>query len=207
MSRIYRVTLKGHHSDGTLIEPSLHYLTDVPTTGDEPDPSDVAAGAWSLLGTAYKNTLHSSCIVDDVIVSEQVLAPAIGVTGIHHVGEVGTGFGTTANLPQALVPLVSIHTNVASKSARGHIFLGCPLNVASVDAGKWSSTNNMPFYNAFAALLDNAFHLGTILITDCNPVIYSRTRHRRGETPHFFPVTSATARQNPTWLRSRTTSP
>ena len=34
MARCYRVTFMCAYADGTLVEPSLHYLTDVPTAGD-----------------------------------------------------------------------------------------------------------------------------------------------------------------------------
>jgi hypothetical protein len=60
---------------------------------------------------------------------------------------------------------------------------------------------------AFAAVLDDSFNLGTIDITHVNPVVYSRTRHQRGEDPHAFRVTSATANTKAHWLKTRMSTP
>jgi hypothetical protein len=206
VARIYRAVLKAHHDDGTLIEPSVHYLTDVPTAGSEPDPDDIASGVHSLIGEAYRQTLHSTCTYDDVIVTEMVLPPAIGASGSHHVGAAGGVSSAAYDLPKALVPIVNLHTGVSSRSARGWLMLGGPGAEAATANQKWTGAF-LTAYQAFAALLDNSFDLGSVFPTHVNPVVYSRTRHRRGTDPHHFRVTGASASDVPHWLRSRMSSP
>jgi hypothetical protein len=43
--------------------------------------------------------------------------------------------------------------------------------------------------------------------TTIRPVIYSRTRHQRGQSPFTFNLSGATVKVQPTWLRSRATAP
>lgn len=207
MSRVYRATLKCSYSDGTLIEPSVHYQTDVPLAGGEPDHQDVVDGIYDLLGTAFLNTLPVSVTFDDLVAAEQTIAPDIGVVGTHHVGAVGTGQGSGQLVPRALVPLFSLHTDVHSRSARGHFFGCSPGGTAPLESGLWASSGVQPYLDAFAALLDNSFDLGTAQITHVNPVVYSRKRHQQGASPYTFRVTSAVAKTRPTWLRSRLTTP
>jgi hypothetical protein len=207
VSRVYRATFKCAYGDGTLVQPSLHYQTDLPTGGDEPEPNDVAAGIWTMLGTAFLGTLASPITVASIDVSEQVLPPDIGVAGSHTVGSVGTGFGTGADLPRALVPIITLHTGISSRSARGHIFLGCPGDSTVLATGGIWDPTPQSYFGTLAALLDNSFDLGTAFVTHVNPVIYSRTRHARSLSPYTFRVTSATAKTHATWLRSRLSTP
>lgn len=189
------------------MQPSLHYVTDLATgIGTEPDPQDVADGVWSLLGTAFLGTLPTDVTCDDLVVTEQVLPPAIGVQAAHHVGAVGTGFTASNELPKAMVPLVNLHSGAVSRSARGHLFLCSSGKSSTLTAGTWTSAAQT-IYNTFAALLDNSFTIGTIGATDVHPCVYSRTRHQRGTDPHNFQVVAATLKIQPTWLRSRLSSP
>lgn len=207
MARIYRCTFRCSYADGTLVEPSLHYLTDVALAGSEPDPDDIASGLWSALGTEFLGVLTNQVTVNDVVASECVIPPAIGVQGSHHVGSVGTGFGAQTELPRALVPLISLNTGIASKSARGHIFLCSPGYKENLATGGIWASSAQGFFNTLATQLDDSYDLGTVSVTHVNPVVYSRTRHVRGQDPHHFRVTGATAQTHPHWLRSRLSNP
>lgn len=206
VSATYRCTFVCEQSNGVLIEPSVHFQTDLSFVGDEPSPDDVAGGAWTLLGTAFKALCRTDVTVHRLVATEQVLKPAIGAVGLHTVEEAGTYSAADAHVPAALVPLINLHTAVASRSARGHLFLGGPRDTITLISGKWSSSW-LTRMTTFADLLDNSFDLGTIDVTHVHPVVYSRTRHRNGTEPHTFRVTKATANNQPTWLRSRLTVP
>jgi hypothetical protein len=72
--------------------------------------------------------------------------------------------------------------------------------------GKWDPSY-VASVQGFADQLDNSFDLGSLFPTHVNPVVYSRTRHKRGLTPYAFRITSALANEQPTWLRRRLTTP
>lgn len=208
MARVYRVTIRAHHSNGALIEPSLHYQTDVPTTGDEPNPDDVAAGAWTLLGTAFKACCHSSITVDDVVAAEEVLKPDIGVGGAHTVNQVGTMSSASASETHGLVAVINRHTGIRSRSARGWLMMPSPCLTDQTNGDAWAASGTYKLaLDAFALLLDNSFDLGSILVTNVNPVVYSRTRRARGESPWVFRVTSATVNPQARFLHSRLSVP
>jgi len=206
MSRVYRATLKCSYADGTLVEPSLHYQTDLPPLGDEPDPDDVANGIYGVVGSAFLNATFNQITFNDLVVVEQTIPPAIGATGLKHVGLAGSFSAAAEDLPRELVGLVSIHSSTASRSARGHLFLPGAGDKSKLASRAWTS-GTLANWQAFADLLDNSFDLGSITPTHVNPVVYSRTRHLRSQTPYTFRVISATAKSKPSYLRSRGTTP
>lgn len=206
MAATYRATIKGHHSTGILVQPTLHYQTDVPTAGSEPDPGDVAAGIWTLVGATLKATAANDVTFTSVDVAEQLPPGQIGAAGSF---AISSGSGTVvpnSQLPYATVPLVNIHTGVASKSSRGWVHLASPRLSTYVGNDVWTAAY-LNLLNLFAATLDDTFSLGTLQITQVNPVVYSRTRHLRGQTPFTFKVKSASANPQVRWLRTRLTSP
>jgi hypothetical protein len=206
VARIYRLQFDCVTDLGTLVMPSLHYQTDVPAGGDEPDPSDVASAVWSHLGSAFKACFSSHTTVTSVAALEEVLPPDIGVAGTHTVGEAGTLAGSGDSTPDAMTVLVNLHTNTRSRSARGWLHMPPPRWADRLSVSGWDGTM-MTAIGAFAALLDDQLELGTLIITDLNPVVYSKTRRQREEDPFTFRVTSATGRTAAHWLRSRMTAP
>ena len=206
MANIYRATFKCITDNGALVEPSLHYQTDVPLGGDEPDPSDIAAGIWGHLGSAFKACFSSHTTVQVLLVGQEVLPPDIGIAGSHDVNEVGTLSGSGDSFPDGCCPLVNLHTNVRSRSARGWLHLPPPRWADNVSNNVWSGSV-VTAITAFRALLDDEIDLGSLIITQLNPVVYSRTRRQREETPYTFRVQSATLNPSVHWLRSRMTTP
>lgn len=206
VARIYRVTIKGHYSNGALLEPSLHYQTDVPDLGEEPEPNDVASGVWTLLGTAFKNLQNNSTVIDEVIAAEEVLKPDIGVAGTHVVGQNGTATATAPDISHGLSAVINLHTATRSRSARGWCKVGCDLVHSSIVGDNWAAAYKATL-DAFAALMDNTFELGTLQITTVRPVIYSKTRREKGFSPYAFHVTSGTANPQVRWQRSRLSVP
>jgi len=206
VARVYKATFKCHHADGTLVEPGLHYQTDVPPLGDEPDASDVATGIWGVLGAAFTALTPSSVTIASLDVREMVLPPAIGAAGSHSIAGTGSGDNGDHKLPFGLVPIIRLKTDTSSRSARGYTTPPDPIDGGTITAGQWS-TSYMTLLNAFAALLDNSFDLGSVTPTHVNPVCYSRTRHRASEDPFAFKVVNATVNPTPHWRRSRMTNP
>lgn len=207
MARTYRTTLRCTNGAGTLFEPTLHYQTDLTFIGDEPSPSDVAAGVNTLLGTAFRACFTSAITLHEVIVAEEVLPPAVGTGGAHTVELAGTlPAGTGNQLPDGASVVINRHTETRSRSARGWLHLPSPLWSSQLAGNVWQNSYVAICQN-FADLLDNSFDLGTVDITHVHPVVYSRTRHQRGQTPYTFRVTSATANHSYKFLRSRQSTP
>jgi hypothetical protein len=206
VARIYRLQFECVTDIGTLVQPSLHYQTDVPLGGDEPDPDDVAAAVWGHVGTTFKNCFSSHTTVTAIAALEEVLAPDIGVAGTHTVGEVGTLAGSGDSMQDSVCPLINLHTAVRSRSARGWMFMPPPRWSDRWSVVGWDGTLQADLA-AFCAQLDDVIDLGTLIITHLNPVVYSRTRRQRATSPWTFRVASATARTKAHWLRSRATAP
>jgi hypothetical protein len=206
MARIYKATIVCVAADGTLFEPGLHYQTDVPTGGSEPDPGDVANGIWGVIGSTFMPLTPSTITIASVDVREQVLPPAIGVAGHRTLGGSGTADPGDHLLPKGLAAIIRLKTNTSSRSARGYTTPPPRYSSGALSDGSWSSTY-MTLLSAFAATLDDSFDLGSVFPTHVNPVVYSRKRHLEDADPWAFRVTSATVNTKPHWRRSRMTSP
>lgn len=191
-------------ANGTLIEPGLHYQTDLSAGGSEPDPDDVANAIWGHVGINFQQAMPASVTIDELVVVEQVLKPAIGVAGAHAVAAPGLLPTGDNSVPIEEVPLIAWHTGTRSRSARGHTFMASPLNGGDkVPGGNWGTTF-LAQLQAFANACITIFAVGTPPFeTTIRPVVYSRTRHERGQTPFTFNLTGTTVRPHPTWLRSR----
>ena len=186
--------------------PSLHYQTDVPLGGDEPDPSDVASAIWTHIGTAFRACFSSGVTVHTFVCAEEVLPPSIGVAGSTSVELGGTAGASGDAIPQGITPIINLHTNARSRSARGWMHLPPPPGSANINTNTFTSTH-LTRMTTLCALLDDVLDLGTVFVTHVNPVVYSRTRHANGLEPYTFQVKSATANPTPHWLRSRMTTP
>lgn len=207
MARTYRATIKGHVvSDGALVEPSLHYQTDVALAGSEPDPGDVADAIWSHIGGGFLSLTSTQIRIDELVVLEQTVPPLIGVAGAHTINQLGTQSAYAGELPRALCPILNFHTDTRSRSARGWTFMPQITAAAYYSGGLWSAAFQTSM-NDFAALLDDSMDLGAINPTHLNPVVYSRTRHLRGQDPYTFRVKTVKVNPRPGYLRSRLSAP
>lgn len=162
----------------------------------------MAHDIWIHLGVQFVACFPASITVHELVVSEQVLKPDIGVVGAVALNSSGTLAGSGDAMPTGLVPLVNLHTNVHSKSARGWLHLPSPVFSEFVNRNDWKAA----YKDAVAGLLElipTGFDMGTFLPTHVNPVVYSRTRHTRGQSPYTFHLSNATLNSQPHWLRSR----
>lgn len=206
MARVYKLTIKCHYADGTLLEPGWHYQTDVGLGGDEPDPDDVADAIKSHIETPFAAIVPAAVHITSFDVREMVVPPAIGVLGTALRDTAGNGANGDLALPFGISAIIQAKTATASRNARGYMAAPGPLNSAELDAGKFSSTK-MTLYNALADVLNDDLSVGSVNPTGINPVAYSRTRHLGGLSPYTFKVTSAVVSSTPHWRRSRMTNP
>lgn len=203
MSRVYRATVKGHEQNGALVMPGFHYQTDLPPLGGEPDPADVASALWSHIGTAALAATPNTIIIDELVVTEEVLPPDVGVAGSHTVATAGTLAGGSGNqLPDGIACVLDRHTATRSRSSRGWTMWPGPASSSQLLHNVFTSAYLISI-DALCALLDDDFTVGLITPTTVHPVVYSKTRRQRLETPFTFQVTSVTSNDVPTWLRSR----
>lgn len=207
MARTYRAIFNCHDRDDlSLIQPSLHYQTDLSGIGSEPDPDDVAAGIWTLLGSAFTAACTTRVAIDSIDVVEQVIPPTVAVGGTHVVGVNGTLAVANQDLPRALCIGINLKTATRSRSSRGFFHLPGALSTSYIGAHIWGGAY-VTNANTFAALLDDSFDLGVVDPTHVHPVVYSRKRHKEGDTPYTFQITAASASTKVRYLRSRDTSP
>jgi hypothetical protein len=207
MAKVFRATVKARHGDGTLIQPSLHYQSDLEPLEDEPTAQEVADGLWSKWGTQLRTCHHTTVVFDELVVTEEVLPPDIPSQASKAVAANGTLTSGAFDLPKGLVVLLGIKTTTPSRSARSHLALGCPGPATFLGGGVWTSSVITPA-QAFCDLLNDDVEVGGPIITHTmHPVVYSRTRRKRGESPYTFRVSNAVARPTPHWLRSRMSQP
>ena len=109
-----------------------------------------------------------------------------------------------------MTAIISLKTNTASRSARGHLAMPSCLNANYLDTGGVIDSEWLDPLNAFAAKLDDDYDLVTdpgIGVTSLVPVVYSRVRHNASLEPYSFQIETAIVRTRVSWLRSRTTAP
>jgi hypothetical protein len=207
MARVYKAVFNCSLTDGSLILPTLHYQTDLSFIGDEPSPTSVAGGISTLLQAAFRACIPSAVTLHAISVTEEVIKPAVATGGSVNVELGGTlAAGSGNSLPNGCTVLINRHTETRSRSARGWFHMPCPINSSHVNGNNWGASITTPC-NSLAGLLDDSFDLGTVDITHVHPVVYSRTRHQRGQEPYTFRVVNASVNPKVKWLRSRMSSP
>lgn len=206
MSSVYRIAIKAHVNDGTLLMPSFHYKEDVPAGGSANDEATIATNVWTKIGSAFLACLPTRDTVDSIEALEEVVAPAIGGAGSHTVNQAGTLSGSGDSCPEGNVPVLNFHTNTRSRSARGWTHMPSPHWSSMISNNAWSGSA-LTALNALCALLDDTITEGGTFPCTLVPVVYSRTRAQRAETPFAFDVTSVTLNPRVHWLKSRMTTP
>lgn len=208
MARVYRFSFQGHTASGTLLINSLHYQTDVAPTGSEPAASDVLAAIDAHLRTAYRAVVPSSFTIDSAELRECLASgdTNVPVAASLVINQPGTLTTSDTSLPYGMTCIVKLRSDAGIRSGRGYLALPDPLSSTFLASRLWGSSY-FPLVQSFAALLDDTMSLGSTLPTTLNPVVYSRTRHNRGESPFTFQMVEAIPRSTPSWRRSRMTVP
>lgn len=209
VAKIYRATFLCTYADGTLAEPSCDYQTDLATGDSEPSAADLAAAIWSHVSTTFLACLNSHITMQRLLLSERVLPPTIGEVGAHTVNSAGTYTTGTVTEPKGLVAILNKHTAAASRSSRGWMRMPAA-GIATELSGDLVPSAFVTVLQNFGDKLDDDVDVGGFLgigAVTAHPVVYSRTRHSRSETPYTFKLNGTTVNAKYHWLRSRMTSP
>lgn len=214
MSKIYRVEFIGTHApSGQAFMCHVHYQTDVPLAGTEPTPDTVLDAVLAHYSSSGHNMSKWSAVMDTETslvraVAREEVAPGSG--DLPGIGEedlniTGTLTAPTVNQnPVALCAWIRFRTGIASRSARGGTHSPPVLNPTSLSsAGNFTTgtwwTNIGLLSDAIRDALEDVFQT----TGDINPVVYSRTRRERGQTPYVWDIVETDVSLTPRWLRRR----
>lgn len=187
----------------------FHYQTDRELVIEEPSGDDVADEVHDKLTTAFRGCCLPAITVEELNVrSEEIPGGAIPSTGQHTINLAGTlGGANDGRLDPQMYPLIARKTEAATRSARGWCAMPPILNSAAMGSDGLIAPSGFLglALNVFAALLDDeAPHtVAGVETWRLLPVVYSRTRRIRGQSPYTFRVSSGLPRIRPHWLRSR----
>lgn len=217
MANIFRFELEGIVGDLSRWMMTQHYQTDVSLLADEPTPVKVldellnhysssgqnmskitplmTTGA-KLTAARVRQELHPTS-TDVPLAADKVLNVA------------GTRTFSGDQLPFAACLWIGDRTGVPLRSARGGTHLPPATIPADLDSfGRWDSTSTywtsaLAYAAARLDALEDVIGPGPTPGGDLNPIVYSRTRRGRGDTPYVFAVTQCVPSQDVRWLRRR----
>jgi hypothetical protein len=173
--------------------------------------ADAIAAAYT---TELRAVLAAAWTVVAVVVTE-VLDPdstAVPAQGSHSVNLAGTQTSAGDQLPPPSCPLLTFYTNAAVRSGHGRIFLPSSGPASNLDGSGNYDTSATFYVTTLPALRTKLLadvHVtdGVLVDQDLSLVVYSRTRHARGDDDFYFDVTSIAQHPQLHWLRSRATAP
>lgn len=212
VATVYRCSYVSYDGAGTQYVNTFHVQTDLNSPDDdEPDISDVAGAVDSHLRVKYLAVVPTSLTLSSLETREELPkgSPDIPSAFSIAINTAGTLVNANSFLPVAQATIISIRSTAAIRSGRGYIALPSPRDSTYMASGGLLASTGT-YWTALgqlAALLDDTLTIGTISPVSVHFVVYSRTRHQRGESPYTFHVTEAVPKRAPRWRRSRTTSP
>lgn len=212
MAKPWRIAIKSSvETTGAEVVCTLHYVTTAGTVTGDLGASVVAERVYDHLFPEFKNMCPTNLLIEEVTATEEVLNPKLevpdsGSKSVEENGIISPGDGT---LGPAICPLFNFKTNAAVRSGHGWMFGPPPFNKNALTANyKWDTLNDYYIaWTAFAALVDDEFDQSGTDSRHYTPVVYSKTRRRRGAENYWFKIESAHVKARPTYLRSRLTSP
>ena len=206
VANIYRCAWRSTWFDGVEVVNTFHVQTDVGFGGSEPDIADVADDLDDALRTKYKALIWDSSTLDDFTLTEELADGDSSIPAQHviSIAAAGTHNPSDETAPTEICALLQLRTAVASRSARGRMFLPPCVNALYYVRDAWAAGGQLTAITTFADELISTHNVGS---TDVNTVIYSKTRRDRTEDPFTFKVTSWARDARPHWLRSRSSAP
>lgn len=210
MAHVWRFT--AHALMGAVdVVHTLHFQTDLSPGDAEPGASDVLDAIGDHLkpsggikyGTIY-DLSESDARYDRMSVVQEVLKPTIAAGFHDDVAHIGTN-GSPGGLPKELCAYLKLGTEAVSKSGRGGVHSGPATRSVLYDHESFITSSILG--TSMAALgdkLKSSFTTGSLISpVTIHPVVYSRTRHARGDTPFTFNITSYQVSAKPRFLRTR----
>lgn len=195
---------RSHYSDGPLLVNTFCVHVDEPDLGGGPGPDDVAGAVDSWLTDKFRFAYPNSVTMDELTVTRLGTdTPDQGVRGLSGNGGITAG----AQLPKEMVRVLTLKTDVATRSGRGRLFMPTPQTTASLATAEQYAVSGTWYANLqdlVAALLATHtihFGVGGLQEADATLGVWSRRHLAR------YDVKSIVIRQGVHWLRSRSTSP
>lgn len=198
----------------------LHYQTDLGTGSGEPSAQRVLEELeqhFSTSGTTLNVFLSAMWANNELThtrVREEVAPGSDDIPEIFEHDKTGVGTRGTVStdmLPIELCVWLKNTTGSVGRSARGGFHMPPQLAPADLDSlGGWQSSvlaGNLDVVEAAVVdELNDVFpeELGNASLI---PVIYSRTRRARGQSPYTFQITACAAQGHARWLRRRGVAP
>lgn len=220
MANIWRWTVEGTDAAGQqLWQSTMHYQTDMDAASTEPDAATVLAKLVNHYGSGGNGngmerwlvTIPPPVKLTHARVYQELAPGSTSVPGTADMAFTLSGQAASGTYlePFALCPWIAFKTGLASRSSRGGTHLAPSVASYSLAAGGLYDTTTA-WWSAIVALAGyqkdvlQAVFNGTIFgAGDLKPVIYSRTRRGRNQTPFTFQITSAIPSSKPRFVRRR----
>ena len=189
---------------GILIANVFHIEVDALTSPVDWD--SVATDVYTWLGTLWTNCMTTSDTLHRIVVTDEDYPGSSLGQGVHSVEQSGARTTTDMKVNSSVCALASWKTNTAKRYARGHTFMPPAWDSAAVQPTNQLVPTNQYFISVgnFASAYQAGHSAGS---TSYVPIVYSRTRVKRGETPFTFPIVAHQVSTLQHVLRSRLTAP
>jgi hypothetical protein len=199
---------------------TIHYQTDLGALSGEPAAARVLEELeqhYSTSGTSlnvWTSAMRADCVITKTRVREEVAPgsgdiPAQAENVQSKPGLISAVAGD--KLPIEVCVWIKLTSDVASRSSRGGLHLPPQLDPTQLDSnGRWQASwlaGNLDVIEAaIVDTLDDVFpeEVGNASLI---PVIYSKTRRARGQSPFTFQITHAVSQDRVRWLRRRGIAP
>ncbi len=208
--RAWQLAFQGHLGSGAELVTTFAYVDRHDDTDSDLDATTVAGAVATHLAVPYLACLPTDAHIDVMTVREIVRwwppydeIPEASSVVVNANGAIAPGSDRT---PDGLAAKLSVKGNAAVRGAHGwRLIPGSPNAGALSGAGKWEGAYVTSLQNLATKMMDD---LPVGLFTNkLYGIVYSYSRHRRGDANWFFDMASVTASTTPTWLRKRMTIP
>lgn len=209
--RIWRVSFNSVRGSLQIVN-TLHYITEPETIDDESSGDDVASKINTELTTNYRNICDTGTTLQSIVARQEV-QPGSGdvpTEGSYAVGLAGTRTLSGRLLPQPTCVELQHLTGAAVRGGQGRMFLPPTYDTNAATSGGLvdMASTYVSFVLALKTSLAEAqngadWQMGTVNINHMRQIVYSRTRHARGQDPYYFYVTGSVVSPRFHWLRSR----
>lgn len=208
--RAWQLAFEGHLGSGAELVTTFAYVDRHDDTDSDLDAASVAGAVASHLAVYYLACLPTDAHVDVMTAREIVrwwspydeIPQAASVT----VNANGTRTLGTDRPPNGLTCKLSCKGNAAVRGAHGWRLLPGDPNAGSLSSvGKWQGAY-LTAVQTFATKMMDDLPVG-LFTNKLYGIVYSYSRHRRGDANWFFDLQSVTASDTPGWLRKRMTIP
>lgn len=192
------------NSSGTLYVNVFHFEID--TLSDPPNWSSVATDIGTRFATLWRAILYAGTTCQDVTVTAETYPGSDLGQGVYNVNGAGTRTIADSGLSTALCAVTTWKSATTKRYARGRTFW--PPAMATNQAtsgGTWNAAQSM--MTAIDAFATSYLATWTVGSTTYSPIVFSRSRVLKSESPFIFAITGKSQGLRQHFLRSRLTAP